>query len=151
MNKSSYFLFLVCLLLLSGCSGPRLKVALSTTANLNLNEFEEPLPVVVRIYQLSDEAAFLKADFQTLWKRDLTALGDSLLTRDEIVLNPAHQDRLVYPRHDKAGFVGVMAVFRRPGEEGWRDIRPIADSFLSRRFSNSVVVSLKGNTVDIQD
>ena len=137
--------------LLTGCSKPSVRLALSSTANLNLNEVDDPLPVVVRIYQLSENKPFQQADFSDLWKKDLGVLGDSLLTRDEIVLNPASQERLSYSRHDQAGYVAVMAVFRRPGENGWRDIQPLSKGFFSRRFSKNFKVVLKGNTITIID
>ncbi|ALC17982.1 type VI secretion system outer membrane lipoprotein TssJ [Desulfuromonas soudanensis] len=137
--------------LAAGCSGPRVKVAMSATANLNLNEFDEPLPVVIRFYQLSDNKAFEKAAFEELWKKDLVTLGDALLTKEEVVINPGTQERLIYPRHDQAKYVGVMAIFRRPGGEGWRSVKTVASGFISRQFSNSVTVSLKGNSVEIVD
>lgn len=143
--------YLILLTALAGCSKPSVKVALSATANLNLNEAKEPLPVVVRVYQLADDGPFRKTEFNDLWKKDLAALGDSLLTKDEVVLNPAGQDQLTYPRHDRAKFIAVMAVFRRPGEKGWRDIKPVSKGFLSRRFSRTITVHLKGNTIDIVD
>lgn len=141
--------FLILLSLLAGCSKPSVRVALSATANLNLNEAREPLPVVVRVYQLAEDRPFQKADFGDLWKKDLLTLGDSLLTKDEVVVNPAGQEQLTYPRHDRARFVAVMAVFRRPGEKGWRDIQPVPKGFFSRRFSKAITVHLKGNTIDI--
>jgi type VI secretion system protein VasD len=132
---------LLLLFLAAGCSGPRVKVAMSATANLNLNEFDEPLPVVIRLYQLSDNKAFEQAAFEELWKKDLVTLGDALLTKE----------RLTYPRHDQARYVGVMAIFRRPGSESWRSVKTVASGFFSRQFSNSVTVSLKGNSVQIVD
>ncbi|KIH76525.1 type VI secretion system protein VasD [Geoalkalibacter ferrihydriticus] len=149
------FFLLLCTLLVSanlvGCADPQVRVGLSSTANLNLNDFDEPLPVVVRVYQLNDDADFLKADFSDLWKDDLKALGNSLLTRDEVVMNPAAQMVLEYPRHDQTRFVAVMGVFRKPGENSWRDIQPVADGFISGRFASKVRVHFKGNTLEMVD
>ncbi len=124
---------------------------MSSTANLNLNEFDEPLPVIVNIYQLSDDKAFAEASFNELWKRDLVTLGDSLLTKESLTTNPASQERLVYPRHAQARYIGVMAVFRQPEKVAWRDVQPVADGFFKKKFSSNVTVTLKGNTVEISD
>lgn len=143
---------LACVLVLAalaGCGRPSVKVALSSAASLNLNEAKESLPVVLRIYQLSEDGPFRNAEFPDLWKKDLATLGDSLLSRDEIVVNPAGQEKLTYSRHERARFVAVMGVFRRPGDKGWRDIKPVRRGFFSRR--TAVDVHLKGNTVDIVD
>ncbi|WP_429884448.1 type VI secretion system lipoprotein TssJ [Geoalkalibacter halelectricus] len=139
------------LLMLSGCADPQVRLGLSSTANLNLNDFDEPLPVVVRVYQLNDEANFLNADFADLWKDDLRTLGNSLLTRDEIVMNPAAQMALEYPRHEQTRFVAVMGVFRKPGDNNWRDIRPLPEGFFSRRLTGTLRVHLKGNTLEMVD
>ena len=146
-----YLLLITTLVSVVGCSGSQLQMNMSTTANLNLNEQSEPLPVMVNIYQLSERKAFDAASFSDLWKRDLTTLGDSLLTKESLTLNPASQKQLVFERHPQTRFVGVMAVFRKPEDEAWRDIQPVADSFFKRKFSSKLVVNLKGNAVEIVD
>ncbi len=137
--------------LAGGCANPEVRINMSSTANLNLNEFDEPLPVIVNIYQLSDDKAFAEASFNELWKRDLVTLGDSLLTKESLTTNPASQERLVYPRHAQARYIGVMAVFRQPEKVAWRDVQPVADGFFKKKFSSNVTVTLKGNTVEISD
>ena len=136
---------------LVGCSAKQVEVGISSTANLNLNDFDEPLPVVVRIYQLADDTEFRKVAFNELWKDDLKALRDTLLTKEEIVMNPASQQTLEFPRHEQARFVGAMGVFRSPAEEQWRDLQPVADGFFARRFSSKITVRLKGSTLEIVD
>ena len=44
----------VSLLLLSACSSTDVRLNLSASADLNTNNYNEPLPVIVRVYQLSD-------------------------------------------------------------------------------------------------
>ncbi len=139
------------LCLTAGCSSPQVRLNLSTTANLNLNEVNEPLPVMVNVYQLSDSKAFEEASFSDLWKKDLVSLGDSLLTKESLTTNPASQEQLVYPRHPQARFVGVMAIFRKPEKEAWRSVIPVADGFFKKKLSSNLVVNLKGNTIEILD
>lgn len=153
-------MFLRCLLVfvlllgwsvLAGCADHRVRVSLYATGDLNLNEEQDPLPVVVRIYQLNEDGEFSKAAFANLWKDDLKTLRGTLLTRDEVVMNPASQLMLEYPRHEQARYVAVMAVFREPGETGWGEARPVADGFFSRRSATRLKVQFKNNTLEMVD
>lgn len=136
---------------LAGCGGPMVKVGLSSTANLNMNRDNEPLPVVVRIYQLSDRASFENTTFNDIWKRDLAVLGNAMLTRKEVIINPGSQQRIEFDRHDQAKYIGVVAIFRNPVDKRWRDVYELSDSFVGKRFSSSFSVSLIGNTLEIRD
>ncbi len=150
-GKIRRLFLLIALLSTVGCAGPKVDVGFSSTANLNLNSFDEPLPVVMRVYQLSDDQVFQKATFEQLWKNDLMTLGDTLLNKDEIVMEPASQESLSYMRHEQAQFIAVMAVFRTPEGEQWRATEALPEGVFSRRFSRRVTVRLKGNTVEIAD
>lgn len=152
MKSRSYvlgFLGCVCMVLIGGCSTPSVEVGLSSTANLNMNQSSEPLPVVVRVYQLAQRQAFDSASFEAIWKDDLATLGDSLLTKEEIVMDPAYQRALEMPRHEQARFVGVIAIFRDPEPDRWRDIQELSSSWITRQFSNEVHVALRGSRLEI--
>lgn len=144
-------LLILLLIITTGCSSSQVRVNLSSTANLNLNEDNEPLPVMINIYQLSDSKAFEETSFSELWKKDLLTLGDSLLTKKSLTINPASQEQLVFERHPQTRYVGVMAIFRQPKKEAWRSIKPVADGFFKKRFSSKLIVNLKGNTIEIVD
>ncbi len=137
-------------LLLVGCSSSSLGVRLSSTANLNMNESNEPLPVVVRIYQLSRAEAFKAASFEELWRSDLTTLGNALLVKEEMVMDPAYTRSVEMARHDDVRFVGVVAVFRTVEGDTWKGVTPVADSWLGRRFEDEIRVSLRGNSVIVE-
>ncbi|WP_258868074.1 type VI secretion system lipoprotein TssJ [Alkalilimnicola ehrlichii] len=128
-----------------------MRVGVSSTANLNMNEFNEPLPVVVRVYQLSSAQAFENATFEDLWRDDIAALGDSLVMKEEVVIDPADQRRFEMDRHDQAEYVGAVAIFREPGEQGWKSIQPLPSNYVTRRLSRNIKVSLRGNTVAVED
>ena len=137
--------------MLTACGGPSIKVDLSSTPNLNLNANSEPLPVVVRIYQLSDRSSFETTSFADIWKQDMAVLGNSMLTRNEVILNPASENELEFDRHKQAKYVGVVAIFRDPVERKWRDVYELSTSWMGKRFSSSFSVNLAGNTLHITD
>jgi type VI secretion system protein VasD len=139
------------LLLLAACSGPQVRVDLSSTANLNMSDEGNALPVVVRVYQLSDARNFTNATFEAMWKQDVQSLGDAALTREEMVLNPGTTQELELRRNPQAEYVGVVAIFRAPEDEGWRAIKPLPTGQMGRRMNQRVTVSLRGNSLSIVD
>lgn len=152
MRSLTHFIIICgCFALMTGCTNHQVRVGMSATANLNLTEEDEPLPLVVRIYQLNDDAVFLKTAFADLWKNDMKALGDTLLIRDELVMNPAAQLQMDYQRHEQTRYLAVMGVFREPQEESWRAVKPVAKGFWARRFASKMTVYFKGNNLEIVD
>lgn len=138
-------------ILLSACSAPQVKVNLSSTANLNMNYVKEPLPVVVRIYQLTDPKLFENATFNELWKKDLAILGNSLLRKDSLTLDPASQQKIRLERHEQTRFVALMAAFNNQPNNSWRVVKKSSGSFLGIKMSTNVKALLKDNIIEIQD
>jgi type VI secretion system protein VasD len=146
----------VLLLLLTGiqliaCSGPMVRVDLAANPTLNPDKKGDPLPVVVRVYQLTDKGAFESATFNQLWKSDEGVLGKTLLTRNEVIINPDTKNKVELDRNDKARYVGVVAIFRNPIDQKWRELRAVSHNFVTKRFSTSFDVNLNGNTLQISD
>lgn len=136
---------------LTGCSSPPVKFGLEAGSNLNPNEKNEPLPVVARVYLLSDDQSFESAEFEALWKDDVAVLGDALLSRQELVLTPASEQRVEFKRREGAKFAAVMAIFREVQGDRWRAIKPLSDGYISRRFSKSLFVKVNGNIVEFDE
>lgn len=141
------------LLAMAACSGPMVRMDLKSDATLNPDRKGDPLPVVVRIYQLNDKGAFESATFNQLWKNDEGILGGTLLTRKELILNPDSNDKVELDRHEQAKYVGVVAVFRNPVDRHWRAMRELSDDIVTRKLSlsSSFDVSLIGNSLHISD
>ncbi len=151
--KSSFYVLLVLctILLLGGCSAPQVKIDLSSTAALNMNQDHEPLPVVVNVYQLSDKKAFENASFGELWKSDLTVLSNSLLRKDTLTLDPASQQKLVLQKNDQARYVGIMAAFRQQPDDSWKIIKKIDRSFLWMDLSTTVTALLNEHHIEVKN
>ena len=145
------FLVILVLILLSACSTPQVKVNLSSTANLNMNNAKEPLPVVVRIYQLTDPKLFENATFNELWKNDLAVLGNSLLRKDSLTLDPASHKKIRLERHEQTRFVALMAAFNNQPNNSWRVVKKSNGSFLGIKMSTNITALLKDNIVEIEN
>lgn len=144
-------LLLMAGLQLIACGGPMLRVDLAATNTLNPDLKGDPLPVVVRVYQLTDKGAFESATFNQLWKSDQAALGKTLLTRNEVIINPGSKSKVELDRNDKTRYVGVVAIFRNPVEQKWRELRSISQNMVTKHFSNNLDVSLNGYNLHISD
>ena len=141
------FVVIACAFLLSACGTPALKFGVSSTADINKNEYGEPLAVVVRVYQLKDKRSFENASFDELWKEDYKALGNDLVMKEEVTMDPAYQRHLELPRHDQAEYLAVMAVYREPENMSWRDIDEMPGNFFTRRFDRKVRITLEKNRI----
>ena len=135
--------------LLTACSSPSVKFEITSAPNLNIDERNNALPVVVRVYQLSENNLFLNSSFNDLWKRDLNVLGNTLLARKEIIIIPGKTREIVIRKHRKARFVAAMAIFRKPVADKWRSITSISSGYLSRKMSSSFNISVSGNRIEI--
>jgi type VI secretion system protein VasD len=154
MSKTVFirgFLVVLFASLLCACSTPQVKLNLSSTASLNMNRAKQPLPVVVRIYQLTDAKAFEDATFNELWKNDVAVLGNNLLRKDALTLDPAAHREIRFDRDEQTRFVAVMAAFNNQMDDSWRIIKPIKGSFFGIKYSTRVNAILKDKTIEIVD
>ncbi|MEN8141302.1 MAG: type VI secretion system lipoprotein TssJ [Thermodesulfobacteriota bacterium] len=142
---------LICLAFgLAGC-GSGIEVNLNADAALNPanSRDSESLPVVVRLYQLTDDKAFAAASFKEMWKDDAKALGAGLLNREEFVMSPGSTKVQEYERQEGVKYMGVMAIFRNQEGDNWRAVTEINSGFIGSMFSKTVEVSLAKNTINI--
>ena len=151
--KDGLKIFILALLVLSitACSGPMVNFGVSTDNRLNPNKKGKSTSVVIRVYQLTDKGEFERATFSELWKNDEGALGKTLLTRNEVVLNPESNTKVNVSRHEEAKYVGVVALFRNPIERRWRGVRQLSQDWVSVKFDANYSVNLVGNTLYIND
>ena len=126
---------LVALALCIGCSSDteKWRVLLLPTSTLNQDDTGYSLPVLVRVYQLKGKDRFQQATFNDLWKSDKEVLGDDLVDRKEITVQPGTKVELQIDLEVKRGatYLGVMALFRKHDVEGWRQIVEASSSALN--------------------
>jgi type VI secretion system protein VasD len=92
--------------------------------DVNPDAAGRPSPVVVRVYQLQQEAKFANADFFALFDDEQQALGADLLARDEITLAPGERKELQIAVKGEAKFVGAVAAYRDIRNSQWRAVQP---------------------------
>jgi type VI secretion system protein VasD len=91
------FLWAGCAALVA-CSTPppkpqpvNLKLNMTASADVNPDAQNRPSPVVIRIYQLKDDAAFKGADFFALYDKEEATLAAALVSRVEFDWLPARR------------------------------------------------------------
>lgn len=102
----------------------QMNLVIVSRSALNQDARGVSLPVVLRIYQLTDAKAFEAATYAQL----LEGAGDPLKTdslgRTEVTLGPAATVGLSEPMADDAQYVGVVAFFRDQSGAEWQLVIP---------------------------
>jgi type VI secretion system protein VasD len=111
--------------LLSACSPAPINISINSAEQLNQDQRNNPLPVQVKIYQLQNNNAFLQATFRELWLQDAATLGNSMLDKQEITINPSSETKIVLARKKNCRYIGIVAIFLRPQGNNWRVINTI--------------------------
>lgn len=141
-------------MLTSACSSDtqRWRVMLTTTKSLNQDDSGFGLPVVVRLYQLKAPGRFQQAEFSKLWKNDRDELEGDLLERKELTVFPDAKSVVEIDVQKKNGaeYIGVMALFRKPATESWKQVVR-AESSWWNPFTPKVRIVLDHYRVKLDD
>ena len=100
----------------------RLPMVLTETADANPNARATPQPIVVRVYQLRSDQAFLKADQLELFDDEGKVLGPELIGRTEYLLAPSERQTHEINFASEAVYVGVAAGFFDIRNAQWRQV-----------------------------
>lgn len=96
------------------------KLTVSASADANPDAQNRPSPIVVRIYQLKDDAAFKDADFFALYDKEQATLAAALISREEFEVAPGAQKIVDYQLSLDTRFVGAAAAYRDIRNAAWR-------------------------------
>lgn len=120
-------LILIVALIFSNCAGSiKYKLLASENLNITCND-DTSLSLVIRLYFLTDNETFESALFEQLWDDSKSALGGSLV--GEIVeLTVLPGQTLLKQKLDRpkgALYLGAVAGYREPVDNGWRSVIPL--------------------------
>lgn len=138
MNKKIVCVFLLSIILM-GCSSKPVKLQLDSANRLNMNEYNKSLPVILKVYQLSDPAPLKEASFSELWKQDDDVLGGSLISKQEYTVLPNSSLEISIPKDKKTSHIGLFASFRKPDGDSWRVIKPAKSGFFAKKMAVKIV------------
>jgi type VI secretion system protein VasD len=95
---------------------------LHAAKRLNLDARGQSLALLVRVYKLRQRAAFESAPYAAFLspQAEREALGADLLEVRELTLVPGQKLELNEKLSREAGWLGVVALFHSPLQQGWR-------------------------------
>jgi type VI secretion system VasD/TssJ family lipoprotein len=100
----------------------RLPMTISATADVNPNARGNAQPIVVRVYQLRSDQAFLKANQQDLFDDEQKVLGPEFIGRTEYLIDPSQKQTHDINFAQEAVYVGVAAAFFDIRNAQWRQV-----------------------------
>jgi len=99
-----------------------LRVQVTAAERLNPDDQGASLPTLVRVYQLKSAARARSVELTDLLRDPKAALGEDLLSVEEVLLMPGQAIDKRLPRERDARAVLIAAVVRRPVALTWRDV-----------------------------
>jgi type VI secretion system protein VasD len=103
-------------------------VSLQAKPDVNPDTSGRASPIVVRLYQLKADAAFLGADYFPLFNDEKKVLGQDLVSVEEKELFPGQTLSLEVPFAGDTRFIAVAGGYHDPGSTTWRAIAPAPGS-----------------------
>ncbi len=110
---------------LAGCAPPPpppTVVALTLAADPDVNPTPsgQGAPLVLRVYQLSSDAAFGTAEFFQLFGQDQATLKTDLVKKDEYILAPGQTKTATLNPLDPVTAIGIFAAYQNFQAVTWR-------------------------------
>lgn len=135
-----YWAALAAVMLVTGCAAKEPKPIKLTSdvvaqANLNPNRRDVSQPVVVHIYYLKQDEAFLQASFRELIAPEPAALAADLVRHTQTLIGPGERQSLDQEFDPDTQFIGVVAEFTRIENAQWRALIAVPGSTLREKLN----------------
>jgi len=137
---------------ISGCSlikpiPDSFSISINTSSDLNPDDDDRSSPVVLRVYELSDDKLFNESDFFDLYDEDSEVFETAFyLKKQEMELNPNESRKLDMTLSDDTKYVGFIAAYRDIDAAKWREVHSIT----KQRATGVPVYSSRGLVVDLK-
>jgi type VI secretion system protein VasD len=100
----------------------------SAKQDVNPDTVGRASPVQVRVYELSDDSAFVTASFLAMYQDDQAVLGQAMQDRQEFMLSPGQSLTMRRTMKPEAKFLAVFAAFQDYDHASWRSFTEIPRS-----------------------
>ncbi|EPH2694687.1 type VI secretion system lipoprotein TssJ [Klebsiella aerogenes] len=91
-----------------------LHLSFAARSAINADDAQQAMPLRIRVLQLNDRKAFDNTEYTDLLTQPDLVLRDSLVTQSEISVYPGQTMNLDIPMNERAQFVAVAGLFRKP-------------------------------------
>lgn len=127
--------------LVAGCASPQRSqtVEMSTdivvSEQLNPDANGRPSPLMLAVYQLRSADAFLSKDFFSVFDPEGAALGEDVIKRDQLTLQPGGNRSFEAEFDRDASFIGVVGAFSDLDRAQWRSVVEVPEKSLLNRMN----------------
>lgn len=91
-----------------------LHLSFAARSAINADDAQQAMPLRIRVLQLSDRKTFDNTEYTDLLTQPDLVLKESLLTQRQLSVYPGQTINLDIPMDEKAQFVAVVGLFRKP-------------------------------------
>lgn len=101
-----------------------LHLTFAARSAINVDDAQQAMPLRIRVLQLSDRKTFDNTEYTDLLTQPDVVLKDSLVTQRQISVYPGQTLNLDIPMDEKAQFVAVVGLFRKPDRtrDTWKQV-----------------------------
>lgn len=101
------------------CPPQTLQLSILASPTTNPTPEGQPRPVVVRIYQMKNDARLFNASFDQVWRDEKATLGDDLFKADEVQVYPASRIDVKIDRVEVVQHIAAVALFQGSKGRSW--------------------------------
>ncbi|MDK9583816.1 type VI secretion system lipoprotein TssJ [Lelliottia wanjuensis] len=91
-----------------------LHLSFAARSAINADDAQQAMPLRIRVLQLNDRKIFDSTEYTDLLTQPDLVLKESLLTQRQLSVYPGQTVNLDIPMDEKAQFVAVVGLFRKP-------------------------------------
>lgn len=91
-----------------------LHLSFAARSAINADDAQQAMPLRIRVLQLNDRKTFDNTEYTDLLTQPDLVLKESLLTQRQLSVYPGQTVNLDIPMDEKAQFVAVVGLFRKP-------------------------------------
>lgn len=136
-------------LLVNNCASKptHLELIVKSNKDLNPNNSNVPSPMVLMMYELQDDAAFMKLDFWSLTDDAKKTLDGTLISQSKHLLVPDENQTYKILFDKNAKYIGLVGGFRNIDKGSqWRYIKALKNDQYNRielNISNNTIKEVK--------
>ena len=121
-------------------------ISINADAKVNPDKDDRSSPVVLRIYELTDNKPFNTLDFFDIYDNDKEKLEASFITKQEMELNPNESRKIDFVLNEKTKFIGFLVAYQDIDSAKWREVVEVD----SRKATGIPVYGRQGLTVNLE-
>lgn len=118
-------------------------ISLQVQPDVNPDPDGHPKPIVLHVYQLKSDTAFVNANYFALVDDEKRALAGELVSREEKELAPGESRMLDVPLDPETRFFAVLGEYRDLDHSVWQAIAPVSAPSTRKKKAHGLHVAVE--------